>query len=140
MQAGEPPAPVALARDVVRVDAEITAGRLPPVAAAGVLLTKVVLAMVMACVVLLAAYLVAADFTEGAALTQATNSLLRQPGGNAEQLHQLSEIIHQLADQRAAFRAFWLQMAQLILLNLLLPLLTALLGYIFGTTRAKSEE
>ena len=136
----ETPAHVSLARSAIALDTEITAGRLPPVAAAGVLLTKIVLAMVMASVVLLAAYLISADFTEGAALTQATNSLLKQPGGNAEQLHQLSEIIHQLADQRAAFRAFWLQMAQLILLNLLLPLLTALLGYIFGTTRARSEE
>ena len=134
------PAHVSLARDVVQVDSQITAGRLPPVAAAGVLLTKIVLAMVMACVVLLAAYLISADLTEGAALTEATNSLLKQPGGSAEQLHQLSEIIHQLADQRAAFRAFWLQMAQLILLNLLLPLLTALLGYIFGTTRTGREE
>lgn len=34
---------------------------------------------------------------------------------------------------RQAFRSFWLQAAQLILLNLLLPLLTALLGYIFGS-------
>ncbi len=134
------PPHVSLARSAIPLDAEITAGRLPPVAAAGVLLTKIVLAMVMACVVLLAAYLISADFTEGAALTQATSSLLKQPGGSAEQLHQLSEIIHQLADQRAAFRAFWLQMTQLILLNLLLPLLTALLGYIFGTTRARSEE
>jgi hypothetical protein len=36
-------------------------------------------------------------------------------------------------DHRQAFRLFWLQAAQLVLLNLLLPLLTALLGYIFGS-------
>jgi len=34
-------------------------------------------------------------------------------------------------------REFALQIAQLILLNLFLPVLTALLGYIFGTTRDK---
>lgn len=35
--------------------------------------------------------------------------------------------------QRQTFHAFWLQAAQLVLLNLLLPILTALLGYIFGS-------
>jgi hypothetical protein len=39
-------------------------------------------------------------------------------------------------DHRQAFRSFWLQAAQLVLLNLLLPLLTALLGYIFGSQRS----
>lgn len=37
---------------------------------------------------------------------------------------------------RAATRAFWMQIAQLLLINLLLPILTALLGYIFGTQRS----
>ncbi len=36
-------------------------------------------------------------------------------------------------------REFALQVAQLILLNLFLPVLTALLGYIFGTTRDKDQ-
>jgi hypothetical protein len=38
-----------------------------------------------------------------------------------------------IGDQRENLHKFWLQAAQLILLNLLLPLLTALFGYIFGT-------
>jgi hypothetical protein len=41
-----------------------------------------------------------------------------------------------LAEERAAQRAFWLQVAQLVLVNLLLPILTGLLGYIFGTRSA----
>lgn len=36
-------------------------------------------------------------------------------------------------DERAALHSFWIQSAQLILLNLLLPLLTGLFGYVFGT-------
>jgi hypothetical protein len=36
-------------------------------------------------------------------------------------------------DSRQTLHTFWIQAAQLILLNMLLPLLTALLGYIFGT-------
>ena len=42
-----------------------------------------------------------------------------------------------LAEERTAQRAFWLQVAQLVLINLLLPILTALLGYIFGTQQAQ---
>ena len=44
-----------------------------------------------------------------------------------------------IASQRQAFHSFWLQAAQLVLLNLLLPLLTALFGYIFGTQQAQSR-
>ncbi|PWB81220.1 MAG: hypothetical protein C3F11_15750 [Methylocystaceae bacterium] len=40
-----------------------------------------------------------------------------------------------LSEQRQSFHNFWIQAAQLILLNLLLPLLTALFGYVFGTQR-----
>jgi hypothetical protein len=39
-------------------------------------------------------------------------------------------------EQRQNLHTFWMQAAQLILLNLLLPLLTALFGYIFGTQQA----
>jgi hypothetical protein len=42
-------------------------------------------------------------------------------------------------DQRQHFHVFWIQAAQLILLNLLLPLLTALFGYVFGTQHAQSR-
>lgn len=38
-----------------------------------------------------------------------------------------------VGEQRQALHTFWIQAAQLMLLNLLLPLLTALFGYIFGT-------
>lgn len=42
-----------------------------------------------------------------------------------------------LAQERyTAFHSFWLQAVQLILLNLLLPLLTGLFGYIFGSRKS----
>lgn len=43
------------------------------------------------------------------------------------------DALDRLAAQRKGVHDFWLQAAQLVLLNLLLPLLTALFGYIFGT-------
>ena len=50
----------------------------------------------------------------------------------------VSEFASKLIDERNAFHAFWLQASQMILLNLLLPLLTALFGYVFGTQQAKT--
>lgn len=45
-----------------------------------------------------------------------------------------------IQDQRQSFHQFWIQAAQLILLNLLLPLLTGLFGYIFGTQQASGTS
>ena len=45
----------------------------------------------------------------------------------------LIDYVKQLSDERQSFHTSWIQEAQLILLNLLLPLLTGLFGYIFGT-------
>ena len=44
-----------------------------------------------------------------------------------------------IQEQRQSLHQFWIQAAQLILLNLLLPLLTALFGYIFGTQQASGK-
>jgi hypothetical protein len=44
-----------------------------------------------------------------------------------------AESAQKIGDQRQGLHTFWVQAAQLVLLNLLLPLLTALFGYIFGT-------
>ncbi len=143
LTAPKAPPPVAarhLAPHALPIESEVSADRLPPVTAAGVVLAKIVLGMVMGAILLLAGYLVAIDLTQGAGVAQAYDSLVTRAaaGGpdTAEQLRVLGDLAKQLGEQRAAFRAFWLQMAQLILLNLLLPLLTALLGYIFGTTQA----
>jgi hypothetical protein len=54
-----------------------------------------------------------------------------------ERLRLMKEYAKDAHDHRQAFRSFWLQASQLVLLNLLLPLLTALLGYIFGSQAAR---
>lgn len=48
-----------------------------------------------------------------------------------------SDAATKLFEHRQSLHTFWVQAAQLILLNLLLPLLTALFGYIFGTQQAQ---
>ena len=55
------------------------------------------------------------------------------PKVDLDRMHVLRDITKDRQDAHQSFRSFWLQAAQLILLNLLLPLLTGLLGYLFGT-------
>jgi hypothetical protein len=45
-----------------------------------------------------------------------------------------------IGEQRQNLHLFWVQAAQLVLLNLLLPLLTALFGYIFGTQQQQARS
>lgn len=52
-----------------------------------------------------------------------------------EKLKAISEIMSSLESKHQAFRDFWFDTLQLILLNVLFPTLTALLGYVFGTSR-----
>ena len=49
-------------------------------------------------------------------------------------------IFQQCETQRNAFHEFWLEGMQRILINALLPVLTALLGYLFGTQAMTSQE
>lgn len=46
---------------------------------------------------------------------------------------QQKEIIRSLQEEKENYRDFIIQLSQMILLNLLLPILTAVLGYIFGS-------
>jgi hypothetical protein len=63
------------------------------------------------------------------------------PGGHVSQtvidgklsIDTVTALMQQCETQRESFRKFWLQSIQMILLNMLLPVLTALLGYVFGT-------
>lgn len=50
----------------------------------------------------------------------------------------LLELTRQIVEAKQAQRAFWIQFSQMILLNLLLPVLTAILGYVFGANSNKS--
>ena len=48
-----------------------------------------------------------------------------------------ADAVNKIGEQRQSLHTFWIQAAQLVLLNLLLPLLTALFGYIFGTQQSQ---
>ena len=52
-----------------------------------------------------------------------------------EALAEINNLAQTLESQRLSFRTFWFDTLQLILLNVLFPTLTALLGYVFGTSR-----
>lgn len=52
----------------------------------------------------------------------------------------LQDLARQIADAKQAQRTFWMQFAQMILLNLLLPVLTAILGYVFGANSASTAD
>jgi hypothetical protein len=56
-----------------------------------------------------------------------------------ERIRLLTEFSKQLNEHQQSFHTAWFQQAQLILLNLLLPLLTGLFGYIFGTQQASTK-
>lgn len=52
----------------------------------------------------------------------------------------MQELARQIADAKQAQRTFWMQFSQMILLNLLLPVLTAILGYVFGANGASASD
>ena len=58
---------------------------------------------------------------------------------NLEKNKMLTDFAKDVDAQHQAFRSFFMQLAQMLLLNLLLPVLTALLGYIFGTQQAQQK-
>jgi|SRR5450432_1738445 hypothetical protein len=66
-----------------------------------------------------------------AALAAASGSSSAQIAGEAAS---------KINEHRQSLHTFWIQAAQLILLNLLLPLLTALFGYVFGTQQAQKSN
>jgi len=55
-----------------------------------------------------------------------------------EKLTQLTELMASLEAKHSSFRTFWFDTLQLILLNVLFPTLTALLGYVFGTSKTNN--
>nr|VFK67088.1 MAG: hypothetical protein BECKUNK1418G_GA0071005_11251 [Candidatus Kentron sp. UNK]VFK72633.1 MAG: hypothetical protein BECKUNK1418H_GA0071006_11271 [Candidatus Kentron sp. UNK] len=55
-----------------------------------------------------------------------------------ENLEKLSQLVAALESKHKSFRIFWFDILQLILLNVLFPTLTALLGYIFGASKNNS--
>jgi hypothetical protein len=50
------------------------------------------------------------------------------------------DVVDPLLNERANFREFWLKIFQMVLLNVLLPVLTALLGYVFGSSARDQKD
>jgi hypothetical protein len=114
---------------------------LEPLAEAGVVLTKWVLTIVSVVLVLLMAPLIyeEARFNEQTA-SSVRWSLGAQAVSGAETVEKLKiqqEVLTEYAAIRKTSREFWAQIAQMLLLNLLLPVLTALLGYVFASKSNK---
>jgi len=110
---------------------EAPASEIPPLARAGVDLAKWVFVIVSAFIVVALALLAWNEVSLFRMETGYTQQL--KPEISTEAMNTMKEYIAQLEAQRKAFREFWLQFTQMVLLNLLLPVLTAILGYIFGS-------
>ncbi|TMP30794.1 hypothetical protein CWB99_05525 [Pseudoalteromonas rubra] len=94
---------------------------------AGVNLTWGIIAVLIGFLLIILSIFVWGEIRFFNAITANPNNTL-----TAEQMQAKLEL---LATQRATFRAFWFDTLQLIILNVLFPTLTALLGYVFGTSR-----
>lgn len=70
-------------------------------------------------------------------LLRTMRSAAAAAGANLDKIRVITEFAKTVDEQNRGYQAFWLQVAQLLLLNLLLPLLTGLFGYIFGTQGAR---
>jgi hypothetical protein len=64
----------------------------------------------------------------------------RGAAANIDKLKLIIEFSKDVDARHQGLYSFWIQMAQLILLNLLLPLLTGLFGYIFGTQQGNKAN
>lgn len=49
----------------------------------------------------------------------------------------IEQFLDKVKVQRSEFREYWFKINQMVLLNVLLPVLTAILGYVFGTKQAE---
>ena len=60
--------------------------------------------------------------------------------GSNDALNNANTLIGRLSETRRASRDFWLSIGQFLLLNLLLPVLTSILGFIFGTIKSGNRD
>jgi hypothetical protein len=100
----------------------------------GYKLSQYVLWIIIGCLILLFVFLLIKplDATTDFDITQLnpTDSLFNKK----------LEVFKLVKDEKSDMRAFFISIAQLILLNLLLPVLTAILGYIFGANNRSKES
>lgn len=110
----------------------------------GVGLTNLVLWLIAGLAVIILAMVAKSEFddvpAEVAALQRILESIATNPSPpSAETMEKVLQAMQKLTDSRQAARAFWKEVLQTILVNIFLPVLTSILGYIFGTSRNTSN-
>jgi len=112
--------------------------RLDPLSQAGVGLAKLVLSLIAGVLVIIFALAAVDEFHTPQFMEDAYVKALSASLSDAKIQNPVSSdaILTKIIDARSAAREFWLKLAQLILLNLLLPVLTAILGYTFGSKQS----
>jgi len=96
----------------------------------GFQLSKFVLWIISAFILLLVIFLFVKQFDASSNI-----HIPEQPNVPDSTFNRKLEIIRVIQEEKKNYRDFTLQIAQMVLLNLLLPVLTAILGYIFASTK-----
>jgi hypothetical protein len=104
--------------------------KMAEIAQKGVALVQWILVMISIFVTIALIWIMASEF-----LYQRTLSTLSSDTA----ISSSKELIEFSKASRTEFREFWLKIFQMVLLNVLLPVLTALLGYVFGSRQQESE-
>lgn len=108
---------------------EAPAGPLTGLQGAGVNLAKWVLLIIVAFLLVSILLLLYSEITNTNLLNRVyTEVIAKDPNSSAG-----TAFVEHVKAQRKEFRDFWIQLEQMVLLNLLLPVLTAILGYVFAT-------
>ena len=139
-----PPDAVREAREVQPPRAPVEDPRLTPEKQAGVYLTWGVLILIGVFIGAILAILWQAEGLQRQRVDRildvalATDTVLRgeNPPTITQDTAKMRAVVATLESVRAVqeeYRTFWKDLIQLVLLNVLLPVLTALLGYVFGT-------
>ena len=116
-------APIDTIEDIIGDSGSPQVEKLPPIQQAGYKLAKIVLIIIAAYVAFLIGLFL---FTE----LHVNNHILNE--GKATLLTPEEEM-----SEKESYRSFIMNISQLVLLNLLLPILTAILGYIFGSNESR---
>jgi hypothetical protein len=121
-----------------------SASRMSELEKAGVYLAWGVLSMITVLSLLLVILIAVGEFSRTSQDIEALQNLIsaigKKANPTAEEIKLANDTFQLIRDARKASREFWISLSQLILLNLLLPVLTAILGYIFGSRKNTSSS
>lgn len=114
--------------------------KVPWLQKAGVYLATVVIWCIGGVSVTLLILIGISEFTSPSEFTIVGESLRLASASNgasgaALDMQRVESILEKTKEVRRATRGFWVDLVQFLLGNILLPVLTAILGYVFGTAR-----